>query len=380
MTNDQTIPAGFRHWPLNLRHCFVIRCFVICHFLILALAAPLTRGEAPASRAATAPTTKPADARDTVIVDPETEKTIRGSLKFLAAQQSPTGAWASPGGEHPLAVTGYTLMAFLAAGQLPNEGEYGKNVAAGANFILSCVRPDGYITSTDRSIGRKQSNMYDHGIAAIALGEVYGQTQDPKLKEKLQTIVRLIVSAQNQQGGWRYTPRPESADISVTVLQVVALRVAKNGGLDVPQKTIDAAVKYVKSCNHKQSGGFCYQPGAGPGFARTAAAIYSLQVCGLYDDELIKPGSEFLIKHGSDREWFTYGNFYAAPAQYMVGGPTWEKWYAQIKKELLPAVKREGDMAFWDERDARGIGPVYATAVYTMMLSMPYHYVPLYQR
>ena len=28
----------------------------------------------------------------------------------------------------------------------------------------------------------------------------------------------------------------------------------------------------------------------------------------------------------------------------------------------------------------RGVGPVYATAVYTTILAMPYHYIPLYQR
>jgi hypothetical protein len=27
-----------------------------------------------------------------------------------------------------------------------------------------------------------------------------------------------------------------------------------------------------------------------------------------------------------------------------------------------------------------GVGPTYATAVYVMILAMPYHYIPLYQR
>ena len=61
-------------------------------------------------------------------------------------------------------------------------------------------------------------------------------------------------------------PAPTDADISVTVLQVVALRAAKNSGIDVPQVTIDNAVRYVKSCSDR-SGGFLYQTGrGGPGF------------------------------------------------------------------------------------------------------------------
>ena len=90
-----------------------------------------------------------------------------------------------------------------------------------------------------------------------------------------------------------------------------------------------------------------------PGFARTAAAIYSLQVCGLYDDEMVKQGSEFLLK-SHDRSWFSYGHFYAAPAKYMIGGETWSKWYEPISEELLPAraFKRMGDVCYWDPMTA----------------------------
>jgi uncharacterized protein YfaS (alpha-2-macroglobulin family) len=87
--------------------------------------------------------------------------------------------------------------------------------------------------------------MYGHGVASIALAEVYGQTKDPRVRPKLEQVIRTIIESQNAEGGWRYNPRPNDADISVTVLQVVALRAAKNAGLDIPQVTIDRAVKYV---------------------------------------------------------------------------------------------------------------------------------------
>jgi len=332
----------------------------------------------PASQPATAPA-----ARDKVIVDPATDKILRGAQKYLAGQQTPAGSWTSKGGEHPVAMTGYTLMALLACGQLPGEGEYGKNVTAGANYLLSCVRDDGFITSESVRSGRKASNMYDHGVATIALAEIYGQTQDPEIKRKIELSVKLIVSAQGKQGGWRYTPRPTDGDISVTVLQVVALRASKNAGILVPQATIDAAVLYIKSCYDEPSGGFTYQPhNHAPGFARTAAATYSLQVCGLYEDPLVMSGSKYLATHKNDRSYFTYGNFYAAPAQYMIGGKTWEDWYAAMHAMLMPKVISQGDIAYWNalEGDGQGLGPVYATAIYTSILAMPYHYVPLYQR
>ncbi|HXJ73706.1 MAG TPA: prenyltransferase/squalene oxidase repeat-containing protein, partial [Candidatus Dormibacteraeota bacterium] len=332
-------------------------------------------------RPTSAPAAEPAR-KDNVVVDEKTEAVIKGALRWMVSKQLPNGAWAASGEEqrYEVAISGYVFMAFEAAGQLPGEGEHGKNVTLGMQYLLDQITPEGLFAN--RNSGQY---MYGHGIATIALAELYGQTRSPTMRPKLEKLIRLIIAAQNREGGWRYRPVASDADISVTVLQVVALRAAKNGGLDVPQHTIDAAVRYVKSCQHAPSGGFAYQPGRDPGFARTAAAIYSLQVCGLYDDPMVKAGSEYLLKnYEHNDQWFTYGNFYAAPAQYMIGGETWSKWYARLKEVLLKNVTPvRGDMFYWEPKlDAGlgGVGPTYCTAVYTMILAMPYHYIPLYQR
>jgi squalene cyclase len=312
-------------------------------------------------------------------VDPATEEAINGSLKWLESRQQPEGNWSEH--QHKVAMTGYSLMAFLAAGNLPDEGPHGAAVARGAKYLLDSVRADGYVIAADEINNDK--GMYGHGIACIAMGEIYGQTHDPKMRPKLERAIKLIVDTQNPRGGWRYFPRIADDDISVTVLQIVALRAAKNDGIDVPKDTIDRAVEYVKSCRSRDgSGGFAYQPGGGPGFARTAAAIYSLQVCGLYDDPMVKEGSEYLIKkQGKEATWFEYGNFYAAPAQYMIGGETWKNWYQSLRKTLMGRVKRRGDERYWTQLPGDGGGDeLYATAVNTLILAMPYHYIPLYQR
>lgn len=322
--------------------------------------------------------------KDPVRVDDKTEAVIKNALRWLAAKQQPNGAWGSSSEEkqHPAAIAGYTLMAFLAAGQLPGEGEYGKTVSLGIQYMLDSMDGQGYYGN--RNDGQY---MYGHGVATIALAELYGASKIATMRPKLERAIRLILASQNKEGGWRYRPISHDADISVTVLQVVALRSAKNAGVDVPQKTIDDAVQYVKRCFVPSSGGFAYQPGQSPGFARTAAAIYSLQVCGLYDDPMVKKGSEYLMKEYKDghMEWFTYGNFYAAPAQYMQGGETWKKWYEKLHHTLMTRVSTEGDKAYWSPEKinldgGRAVGPIYCTAVYTMILAMPYHYIPLYQR
>ena len=67
------------------------------------------------------------------------------------------------------------------------------------------------------------------------------------------------------------------------------------------------------------------------------------------------------------------------------GGETWAKWYKMINDALVNKATVRGDTAFWDPNETgleggRSVGPIYTTSVYTMMLAMPYHYIPLYQR
>lgn len=316
----------------------------------------------------------------TIKIDVETRLVMEEALDWLASRQSASGAWIGSGREesrYPIAITSYALMAFLAAGHLPDEGEHGAVVTRGVDYLLSQVSDDGLFPSKNSG-----QYMYEHGIATIVLAEVYGQSRSEKLKDRLQRLVRIIVSSQNEEGGWRYRPIAHDADISVTVLQVVALRAAKNNGLAVPAGTITKAVNYVRACYVPTEGGFAYQPGEEAGFARTAAAIYSLQVCGEYDDPRIAKGSSYLFRNvHPDDQWFTYGCFYAAPAQYMLGGEIWERWYGRMKAILLPAVRRQDGRSYWDTAlDGSSPGPLYSTAVYTMILAMPNHYLPLYQR
>ena len=273
----------------------------------------------------------PPPATDSVVVDAPTEAVIQGALRYLADQQAGNGSWTTQGkkGEHPIAMTGYVLICFLASGNLPEEGDYAKQVNEGMKFLLDSLLPDGTFRGVD---GGKY--MYNHGIATLALAEIYGQTKSPAMRTKLQRAVQLIVTTQCSKlpnsGGWRYRPRPDDADISVTVMQVVALRAAKNAGIDVPQRTIDEAIEYVKRCSVVNEGG----------------------------------------------QWWTYGSNYAAPAQYMIGGETWKRWYAAMHDKLLKTVKKNGDQSYWEGE----VGAVYCTAVHATILAMPYHYIPLYQR
>ena len=131
--------------------------------------------------------------------------------------------------------------------------------------------------------------MYEHGLATLALSEVWGMSSRKGIRDTLKQAVEIILSSQNSRGGWRYQPQPIDADISVTVMQIVALASAKEAGIHVPDHVIGKAKKYIKSLQVKGSGGFGYTGPHQPGFARTAAGVMSLLMCGERKSAFLRP-------------------------------------------------------------------------------------------
>ena len=308
----------------------------------------------------------PAEAR--VVMDDRTQEAVRRALAYLQRSQKPDGSWGNS------AVTGFALMAFLSNGHLPNQGPFGQAVDRGVRYLLACGagRADGYL------VGPRDGNMYSHGMATLALTQVYGMAGDDELRQVLKRAVDLIVRTQNSAGGWRYEPAPTDADISVTIMQVMALRGSKDGGLHVPDATLRRAIGYIHRCYEPSSGGYKYQPHAnGAGFARTAAGVCVLQLCGDYQAEQIGRAVQYLQRQREDGGYYWYGHYYAAHAFHQVGGRAWADYYGRIKVSLLGDQKSNGR---WEEAKEGNVGPAYQTAIAVLILSVPTNYLPIYQR
>jgi len=240
-------------------------------------------------------------------------------------------------------------------------------------FLLASSREgDGYL------IGTRQGNMYCHGMAALALSQVFGMTGDEDVKKVFKKAIDLIVRCQSPDGGWRYDPVPSGSDISVTIMQVMALRAAKDSGLHVPDKTMKKALEYINSCYDAPSGGYTYQPhNRQPGFARTAAGICVLKLVGEYDKKIDK-SIEYMKAHMENpREHYWYGHYYACHAMYQIGGKDWDDYYAMMKKKLLPLQQADGS---WSKLEGQSAGPVYQTSIAVLALSVPADYLPIFQR
>jgi hypothetical protein len=337
------------------------------------------------------PDTNAAPLTETRVIERVTASTDK-ALDWLESKQikqgENTGAWNTNQAFNALA-----MLAFMSSGHTPGRGKYGDVIengvvepgvlTRGKKYMLSKAQPTGYISS---------GAMYEHGLAALCLAEMYGMDPDPDLEDKLRKAVELIVKTQSPAGGWRYTPAPTDQDLSVTVMQVVALRAAYNAGIRVPDETLGKAVKYVQSSaqrgpDNKPVGGFGYQgPGQSP--QTSAGGTLCLQLLGHYDDPTIPPTLQFLSKvpvewGGANPPYFYYFHYYAIQAFYQAGGKEWNEWHPRVRELLLKHQNADGS---WDvpagssEAQYTNGDKVYSTAMATLILDIYRHYLPAYQR
>ena len=308
-----------------------------------------------------------------VEITPELQASVQRGLEYLAASQNADGSWGANNLGRHVGITGLACLAFMADGHTPGRGEYGRVIDRGLAFVLEHASESGLIAA-DTSHGP----MYGHGFAAMFLGEVYGMSEDPRIRGKLTKAVQLIVNTQNNQGGWRYHPRPHDADISVTICQIMALRSAREAGIAVPKQTIDRAIEYVRQCQNPVDGGFCYMIGSGgSAFPRSAAGVASLYYAGVYEGEEIDRGLSYLHRQGrasmQGGGHYWYGQYYAAQAMFLAGGDHWERWFPMVREALLRSQQGDGS---WQSN----YGGPYATAMSLIILQVPNRYLPLFQR
>jgi hypothetical protein len=337
-----------------------------------------------AQEAAPAPETEQVDGGPEITQ--ELQEKIDEGLVRLADLQADDGSFPVARFQKHVGITSLACLAFMSDGNMPGRGRYGEQVEKGLTFVLENAQETGLLAGDDVSHGP----MYGHGFATLFLGEVYGMTKgggdverSRRLHDVLVRACRLIVESQNDEGGWRYNPTPVDADISVTICQIMALRAARNAGIEVPKSTIDRAVEYVRQCQ-SDDGGFRYQLGrGGSAWPRSAAGVASLFYAGVYEGDEIDKGLEYLrttaLPGGGGRgarggaSHYFYGHYYAAQAMFLAGGEHWDEWWPAIRDELM------GDQAptgAWSDV----YGEAYATSMALIVLQMPNRYLPIFQK
>lgn len=354
----------------------------------------LSHAQQPAAKISSAPSITNRSRSGAEFLTQETQAAIDRGLDFLARSQLPDGSFSDRLGGAAVGVTALAGLALMAAGNQPGRGKYGKQVARAVEYVASMANgPNtGFLTTPDSQLSARLSStpapMYSHGFGTLFLAEVCGMvpdvSRDRRVRGALEQAIAFTVAAQNKEGGWRYEPNAQFADVSVTTAQMMALRAAKNAGVFIRKNVIDNGANYIKACQ-LPDGGFSYWKGQGfSAFARSAASIVGLYSAGIYEGKEVERGLKYLQQFTPGRAFghreippqhYWYGQYYAALAMWTAGDEYWTPWLPAIRDELL--AKARASNGSWSDVS---YGSAYATAMALIILQLPNNYLPILQK
>ncbi|MHB1425703.1 MAG: prenyltransferase/squalene oxidase repeat-containing protein [Gemmataceae bacterium] len=355
------------------------------------------------------------------------EAAVAKGLEWLALHQAQDGHWSlhefnqygrdkprptgritrcnceiGTGHRSDVAATAFGLLPFLGAGIThkpgkPTQKDYTKTVEGAIQWLMSkqSVKDGSYTT-----------DMYAHGIAAIAMCEAYGLTSDPRIKVSAQRALNFIVSAQdNAGGGWRYSPK-EAGDTSVTGWQLMALKSGQMAGLSVPKNTLNLAERFLDSVESAEKGAsmanrggtFAYMPGQQPSVTMTSVGLLCRQYSGLGPkNPAVRNGVKKLHEnppgkgHEGNQIYYLY---YATQVMHHMQGEDWRFWnegrdaggrkiHTGIRDNLISkqdkgtTPQHPHQSGSWSGSQG---GRIMATSLSLLCLEVYYRHLPLYRR
>jgi hypothetical protein len=349
---------------------------------------------------------------------------IQKGCQWLARQQRENGAIGDNKGL--VAITALSALALMSEGSGYDRGVYGEQVKRAVDYLLMLGErpagsgfPPGYLAETSSTDGT--SRMHGHGYAMLTLASALGtadEKQAPRMRAVLRKAVAVAESSQTQTGGWGYNPSSTmDHEGSVTVTIAQGLRAARDAGIKVSQKVVDNGLHYLvrsqRNTGDDDDGSFKYSLSQERStYALTAAALSSFYLFGEYGSDPVRRGRltraiTYIKKKvpsvAHRREWFYYGNFYAAWASWQKDGNDpepalgarwtadasrsdalgsdqfWGPWHAKMYPVILQQQKSDGKWT--DSNDDHFLlGEVLPTAFAVLTLAIPDECVPIFQR
>jgi hypothetical protein len=337
---------------------------------------------------------------------------VERALAWLSGQQQADGSFPTLARGQP-GVTSLCLLAYMAHGHIPGEGQYGSRLAQATDFILECQKPNGLVTAygpeglrisreVDGEIG--VTAAYNHAISSLALAESYGMSQSNKSATLERAINKALAATLEMQrwekarpedrGGWRYVGHNDEADsdLSITGWELMFLRSARNAGFNVPKQAIDDAVQYVRRSFDAEYGAFRYMIGNNVHGSRgmAGAGILALGHAGFHDSYEAQRAGKWLLQYSFEsynemkpdgaHDRYHYSLFNCCQGMYQLGSPYWEQFFPPTVRVLLTHQRPNGS---WDaesyQRDGK-FGNSYTTALVVLSLGAPNQFLPVFQR
>lgn len=314
---------------------------------------------------------------------------VDAALHWLFLHQGPDGLWEADKYEGKpdatLAVTALATLAMMSGGHTTRKGEYRRSVLKGLEAIMKCQQGNGHMSW-------RGANLYTHAICTIALCEAYGRAHDENIGAAAQKAVNFCESAVNADGGWRYVPKADASDMSVTAWFLQALKTARLAQLKYDNSIFSQGQTFLDSATDKGAskdsiGTVTYQYQASQNYpqnnnpALTCAGMLVRQFTGMgVKNHILLKGAE--LTKAKPPDWKAkdfYYWYYATYAMHNMGEENRLWWNQRIRDTLLEHQGRDGDNAgSWDPKgdkwgDQRA-GRVYTTSLGALCLEVYYRY------
>ncbi|WP_372717999.1 hypothetical protein [Novipirellula sp.] len=344
------------------------------------------------------------------MVGPATEEAIELGLAYLADNQNDDGSWSLSGHGEPVllesdtAATGLSLLAFQGAGYTHKRHQYADTVARGIAFLVKNQKTNGDLYRSENPLSDRNVGFYSHGIAALALCEAYGMTQDEELKEPAQRCIDYIANTQHARyGGWRYAAQV-SSDTSVSGWMMMALKSGELSGLEIPENVYKGIDRWLDFAQQSESrpDRYRYNPfasntpsqrhGRTPTHTMTAVGMLMRMYSGWKrENEAMQSAAEYLLEAPPEmgtrdrplRDGYYW--YYATQVMFHMGGKYWDQWNDYLNPLLLESQIKEGSKAgSWhpmlpvEDRWSPHGGRLYVTTMNLLNLEVYYRHLPIY--
>ncbi|MFT7537491.1 MAG: hypothetical protein ACI85K_003450 [Hyphomicrobiaceae bacterium] len=343
---------------------------------------------------------------------------VKHGLMWLARHQDANGRWDADGfmkhdnpamgacdgpgnAVHDVGVTALALLAFLGESNTMRAGIYKDNVKRGVKWLISQQEKDSGL------IGGRAAHdfVYDHAIAAYALCEAYGLSNYKLLKKPAQRAIEYLESHRNAYSVWRYQPRDQDNDISVTGWAVMAYKSGKFFDLQVNDEALRLSGVFLDEVSdatglhgYQKAGQMCGRKPGGHAIRFPPAKSQALTAVGLFcrfflgQDPKEKPvmnaAANLLTKtlpvwNETDGSIDHYYWYYGTYALFQMGGKTWKQWQKSLERAVGPNqhsdLENTNTFGSWDPVGAWGEdgGRVYSTAILTLTMQANYRYTRL---
>ena len=271
------------------------------------------------------------------------------------------GRFAQGGLTHPSGADGRVVvhstagLAFLAAGSTLDQGSYRRP-------LIECTR---YVVDNVAAKSRFDEN-WDQSIWAYAHATIFvahlHHKATPQARKKIETelrkYVKVLVDSQTDRGGWCHGQRdiPNALGytdlVATTNLALFGLGYARQAGVEVPEETLVAGLKYLYDSSDGK-GAVGYSPRRGqkgyPESGRCAGAILAYRAIGAARRTEFPMMMQYLGAHlGTDLNRghgsAQLGLMQAAWACHLAGESAWNEFWSQQGASILSRQQADGSI------------------------------------